>query len=114
LQAIRNARQADPLQFPGKADLTAHVDFAALAGVASACGAAVHGPIPQGMFLARLGLHQRSYRLAQGQPPARAGALLAAADRLSEPVHMGRLFKAMALTHPSLPVPVGFIAESHP
>lgn len=108
LQAIRNARQTDPLAFPGKADLTAHVDFAALAGVAAACGTAVHGPVPQGMFLARLGLHQRSFRLAQGQPPARAGALLAAAERLSEPVHMGRLFKAMALTHANLPVPVGF------
>ena len=111
LQAIRNARQADPFAAPGKGDLTAHVDFAALAGVAAACGVAVHGPIPQGMFLARLGLHQRSYRLARQQQPARAGALLAAADRLSEPVHMGRLFKAMALTHSSLPVPAGFTAE---
>lgn len=110
LQAIRDARQADPFAAPGTADLTAHVDFAALAGVAAACGAAVHGPIPQGMFLARLGLHQRSYRLAQNQQPARAGALLAAADRLSEPVHMGRLFKAMAVTHSSLAIPAGFTA----
>lgn len=108
LQAIRNARPADPLAHPGKADLTAHVDFAALARTARTCGAAVHGPIAQGMFLARLGLHQRSFRLAQGQLPARAGALLAAAERLSEPVHMGRLFKAMALTHPDMPVPAGF------
>ena len=108
LQAIRGARPADPLASPGQADLTAHVDFAALARTASACGAAVHGPIPQGMFLARLGLHQRSFRLAQGQQPGRAAAILAAADRLAEPVHMGRLFKAMALTHPDLPVPAGF------
>ena len=112
LQAIRNARQADPFASPGKADLTAHVDFAALAGVAAACGAAVHGPIPQGIFLARLGLHQRSYLLAQKQQPARASALLAAADRLSEPVHMGRLFKAMALTHSSLPIPAGFTDDT--
>ena len=109
LQAISQARQADPLANPGKADLTAHVDFAALARTASTCGAAVHGPIPQGMFLARLGLHQRSYRLAQGQQPGRAGAILAAAERLAEPVHMGRLFKAMALTHPDLPIPAGFV-----
>ena len=108
LQAIRNGRPADPLAAPGKADLTAHVDFAALARVASSCGATVHGPIPQGMFLARLGLHQRSYRLAQGQQPGRAGAILAAAERLAEPMHMGRLFKAMALTNPAMPIPAGF------
>ena len=108
LQAIRNARQADPLSSPGIADLTAHVDFAALARTASDCGAAVHGPVPQGIFLARLGLHQRSYRLAQGQQPGRSSAILAAAERLAEPAHMGRLFKAMALTHPDLPVPAGF------
>ena len=108
LQAIRDGRPADPLACPGQADLTAHVDFAALAQTAACCGAAVHGPIPQGMFLARLGLHQRSYRLAQGQQPSRASAILKAAERLAEPVHMGRLFKAMALTHPDLPVPAGF------
>lgn len=108
LQAIRGARPADPLACPGAADLTAHVDFAALARVASGAGAAVHGPIPQGMFLARLGLHQRAFRLAQGQQPGRASAILAAAERLAEPVHMGRLFKAMAVTHPDFPVPAGF------
>jgi NADH dehydrogenase [ubiquinone] 1 alpha subcomplex assembly factor 7 len=110
LQAIRNARPADPLSCPGKADLTAHVDFGSLARTASCCGAAVHGPIPQGIFLARLGLHQRSFRLAQGQQPGRASAILDSAQRLAEPVHMGRLFKAMALTHPALPVPAGFDA----
>ncbi|MDT7951994.1 MAG: SAM-dependent methyltransferase [Acetobacteraceae bacterium] len=110
LQAIREARQTDPFSSPGEADLTAHVDFAALARIAAAGGAAVHGPVPQGLFLTRLGLHQRSYSLARGQPPARAGAILAAAERLVEPVHMGRLFKAMALTHPDLPVPPGFAA----
>ena len=108
LQAIRNRRPADPLADAGKADLTVHVDFAALARTATPEGAAVHGPIPQGMFLARLGLHQRSFRLAQGQQPGRASAILAAAERLAEPVHMGRLFKAMALTHPDLPTPAGF------
>ena len=32
-------------------------------------GAAVHGPVPQGMFLTRLGLFQRTDRLARTQPP---------------------------------------------
>ena len=108
LQAIRNGRSADPLASPGKADLTAHVDFAGIARLAAISGAAVYGPVPQGLFLARLGLHQRSFRLAQGLQPGRASLLLSAAERLSEPMHMGRLFNAIALTQPGLPEPPGF------
>jgi NADH dehydrogenase [ubiquinone] 1 alpha subcomplex assembly factor 7 len=112
LQAIRDGRAADPLADPGQADLTAHVDFAALAAAARTSGAAVHGPLPQGVFLTRLGLFQRTDRLARGQPPARAAALIAAAQRLAEPMHMGRLFKALAIAHPSLPTPPGFEAAA--
>ena len=108
LQALQAARPASPLAEPGTADLTAHVDFAALARVARAAGAAVHGPAPQGLFLARLGLFQRTDRLARTQPPARAAALVQAAQRLGEPDRMGRLFKALAICHPGLPVPAGF------
>ena len=110
LQAIRDGRPADPLADPGSADLTAHVDFRALADIARQQGAAVHGPVPQGKFLAHLGLFQRTDRLACGQPPARAAALIEAAQRLAEPSAMGRLFKAMAITHPALSVPEGFAA----
>ena len=110
LQAIANGRPAAPLSPPGTADLTAHVDFQALATVAKTHGAAVHGPIPQGPFLARLGLFQRTGRLARGQPPRRAGALIEAAQRLAEPDRMGRLFKAMALCHPGCATPPGFAA----
>jgi SAM-dependent MidA family methyltransferase len=108
LQALRGGAPADPLSKPGSADLTAHVDFAAMARAARAAGAAVHGPAPQGMFLARLGLFQRTDRLARGQPPARAAALIGAAQRLAEPDRMGRLFKALAICHPALPLPPGF------
>ncbi len=110
LQAIRNGRPADPLSAPGRADLTAHVDFAGLAAAAQAAGATVFGPEPQGLFLARLGLHQRTFRLAQQQQPDRAGTLLGAAQRLSEPAQMGRLFKAMAIAQLGLPEPPGFSA----
>jgi len=110
LQAIRDGKPADPFADPGSADLTAHVDFASLAALARQAGAAVHGPIPQGVFLARLGLFQRTDRLAQSQPPARAAALIRAAQRLAEPAFMGRLFKAMAVCHPSLTALPGFEA----
>jgi NADH dehydrogenase [ubiquinone] 1 alpha subcomplex assembly factor 7 len=108
LQAIRNGRPADPLAEPGSADLTAHVDFAAVIAAAKAAGATVHGPIPQGVFLTRLGLFQRTDRLARHQPPDRALALIAAARRLAEPSAMGRLFKALALCHAGCPTPPGF------
>ncbi len=98
LQALRAGRPADPLGADGDADLTAHVDFTALAAAARAAGAEVQGPLPQGVFLTRLGLFQRTGVLARRQPPARAAALMDAASRLAEPNRMGRLFKALAVT----------------
>lgn len=108
LQALRAGRPVDPLSEPGTADLTAHVDFAAIARAAREAGAAVYGPVPQGKFLAALGLFQRTDRLARGQPARRAMALIEAARRLAEPDRMGRLFKALALCHPDAPAPPGF------
>lgn len=108
LQAVRAHAPADPLATPpGEADLTAHVDFAALAAVARAAGAAVHGPVPQGLFLRRLGLTVRAAALAASDP-RRGAEHLAAAQRLTAPEAMGRIFKAMAVAHPALPVPPGF------
>jgi SAM-dependent MidA family methyltransferase len=108
LQAIANGRPADPLSHPGTADLTAHVDFPTLAAIASNTGAIAYGPIPQGLFLARLGLFQRTGRLAEVQSPMRAAALVEAAQRLAEPHRMGRLFKAMAIRSPGAAVLPGF------
>ncbi len=51
LQAVKQQRPVDPLGAPGEADLTAHVDFSAMARSARAAGAAVYGPIEQGDFL---------------------------------------------------------------
>ncbi len=108
LQAIAAGKPIDPLTTPGSADLTAHVGFSRLAETAGAAGLTVHGPVPQGMFLARLGLFQRSNRLARSLPPARADAIMQAARRLGEPDRMGRLFKAMALSHPAMAECPGF------
>jgi SAM-dependent MidA family methyltransferase len=106
LQALRDGRPADPLEQAGAADLTAHVDFAALARAAE--GAAAHGPILQGRLLTRLGLFPRSDRLARGLAPAQAVAVMDAAQRLALPERMGRLFKALALCHPAQATPPGF------
>lgn len=106
LQALKDGKPADPLAAPGAADLTAHVDFQAVAEAAA--GLAAHGPIPQGLFLVRMGLYQRSAMLARTQDPTVALRLMEGAKRLAEPDRMGRLFKALALCHPALPPPPGF------
>ncbi len=100
LQAIAGGKPADPLVAPGTADLTAHVDFGRLAAVARAEGAFVAGPVAQGLFLARLGLFQRTNRLARSQAPDKAMALMDGARRLGEPDRMGRLFKVLAVGSP--------------
>jgi NADH dehydrogenase [ubiquinone] 1 alpha subcomplex assembly factor 7 len=105
-QALRHGKPADPLDAPGEADLTAHVDFQALAEAAS--GADTHGPTPQGRFLARLGLFQRVSMLTRTQPANDGLATIAAARRLADPDAMGHLFKALAICSPGLPEPPGF------
>lgn len=108
LQAVRGHRTVDPLAAPGEADLSAAVDFAALAAVARAAGAAVHGPVPLGPFLRGLGLAERTARLCRTAPPPLARQLQAAARRLMDPDAMGLIFQAMAIAPPGCPVPPGF------
>lgn len=108
LQAIRAGRPADPLAACGETDITAHVDFAALALAARRAGAAVFGPEPQGKFLIRLGLFQRSERLARGKDAATVLRVMAAAERLAEPHAMGRLFKVLAVLSPHSAGAAGF------
>jgi len=107
LQAVSRHGPADPLANPGTADITAHVDFAALAAAARGAGARVFGPLPQGVFLARCGLFSRAAILARMDPRG-AARHLGAAHRLTAPEHMGRLFKAICFCHPDLPPPPGF------
>lgn len=108
LQALRDGRPADPLAAPGAADLTAHVDFQALAQAAEAAGALAHGPVEQGSFLRSLGIEARAEGLARKATPAQRRDLAAAIDRLTAPAQMGSLFKALALTPPDAGVPAGF------
>ena len=110
LQALRDGAPVEPWVTPGSADLTAHVDFSALAATARAAGCDVQGPVPQGKFLAEIGLFRRTGQLARTQPPAAAARLMEAAQRLAEPDRMGRLFKVMAVCHPGCLALPGFEA----
>jgi len=108
LQAVRGHAYADPLARPGQADLSAHVDFAALGRSARSEGAAVHGPMTQGAFLLSLGLLERAGRLGADSDGATRDGLLAATQRLAGQAGMGMLFKALAVTRPGLePPPFG-------
>jgi NADH dehydrogenase [ubiquinone] 1 alpha subcomplex assembly factor 7 len=105
LQALRKHGFDDPLAHPGEADLTAHVDFAALAG-----DRPCHYTT-QGTFLTRLGIEARANRLAQSLAGAARESHLAALRRLTHPQEMGSLFKVLALTRAGSPLPPGFAPE---
>ena len=108
LQAMRRHRSHDPLSDPGEADLTAHVDFAALARAAEAAGARAWGPVPQGEFLRRLGIEARAAALIACATPDQAMLIRSGCRRLIDPREMGTLFKVLALTVPNLDPPPGF------
>ena len=112
LQATSQHAPCDPLDAPGTADLTTHVDFRALAEAASGGGAAVYGPVPQGTFLATLGVHLRTAKLLERAAPDQRRALRAALFRLTDPGAMGELFKVLVLAHPAAPAPPGFHAPT--
>jgi NADH dehydrogenase [ubiquinone] 1 alpha subcomplex assembly factor 7 len=107
LQAVRAHRTVDPFEAPGEADLTAHVDFAALAEVAQAHGARWLGTVSQGAWLRALGIEARAEALAANAPDQR-GEVMGAKDRLTGDEQMGRLFKVMGLVAPGWPDGAGF------
>jgi len=105
LQAVRGHRRHDPLEAPGAADLTAHVDFGALARAAGETGAAVWGPVAQRDLLQRLGIRERANQLAAEATPAQAADIDAALARLLDENGMGSLFQALAITGGDTPPP---------
>jgi NADH dehydrogenase [ubiquinone] 1 alpha subcomplex assembly factor 7 len=108
LQAVRNHQFHDVLCDPGEADLTAHVDFAALERALNPHGLAVYGPLDQGHFLERLGIRTRLDNLLVGATPAQATNLRAGYHRLVDPLGMGNLFKTMAFADKKIGLPPGF------
>jgi NADH dehydrogenase [ubiquinone] 1 alpha subcomplex assembly factor 7 len=107
LQALKSHKKVDPIETPGEADLTAHVDFARLAQLAADAGLAVSGPITQAQFLRGLGVEVRAEALSRANPQ-HAPRLQRELRRLTHPSEMGALFKVICLSSPSLPPPAGF------
>ena len=112
LQAVRRGQRVSPFLDPGAHDLTAHVDFSALAAVCRGRGLTVHGPAAQGAFLGALGIAARAEALKAGKTAAEAGAITAALLRLTAPQQMGAIFLGMAMVAPGWPAPAGFAMGS--
>ena len=102
LQAVRDNAAAAILSDPGKQDLSAHVDFSAVARAAKDGRAVTYGPVAQGEFLKSLGIEARAERLSRGGSHGRAVTRLIGAEE------MGTLFKVLAILPKNAPLPAGF------
>ena len=111
LQAVKGHAYHPVLQAPGEADLTAHVDFDALAQAARRAGAKAYGVLAQGTFLRRLGIEARAQILSRKATDEQRDDIAMALKRLIHEDEMGNLFKVLALAHPAQPTPPGFDNE---
>jgi NADH dehydrogenase [ubiquinone] 1 alpha subcomplex assembly factor 7 len=103
-QAIARHSFTDPLESPGRADVTAHVDFQALSRAAEDLGARVHGPVTQGEFLTRLGIEQRALTLMAKASHEVSDDVSSALKRLTGGGRggMGSMFKVLGISQPHL------------
>ena len=90
----------DPLWLPGLSDLTAHVDFSAMAEVAFDAGLDVMGYTSQAHFLINCGIADE---LESAGPAERS-----AAHKLISEAEMGELFKVLMLGRGLDLDPLGF------
>ena len=96
LQALRRHNHEDVLANPGEADLTSHVDFAALAAIVRAQRLDAHLST-QGDFLLGMGILERAGRLGADAGQAARDTIADAVERLAGPQAMGELFKVLAV-----------------
>jgi len=108
LQALKGHEKVESLEFPGESDLTVHVDFPSLLAAAGEAGAEIAGPMPQGLFLGRLGIQQRAEALIAARPD-RSMVIGRQLARLVAPDQMGELFKVACIHQPGFEPP-GFEA----
>lgn len=98
---FRHHAHSEALLFPGLQDVTAHVDFTAMADAALAGGLDVMGYTSQAHFLMNCGIAQQLERLAPTQDDDVATAqwahTIGAAQKLLSEAEMGELFKVLAL-----------------
>jgi SAM-dependent MidA family methyltransferase len=94
----RHHAHPDPFYLPGLQDITAHVDFTAMALAAQDAGADVLGYMNQAAFLIGAGLGELMQQLDPGEP-LRYLPQANAAHKLVSPAEMGELFKVLVVGH---------------
>ncbi|MCB1530064.1 MAG: SAM-dependent methyltransferase [Rhodospirillales bacterium] len=97
LQAVHKHRPVSILDAPGQADITAHVNFETIGTISMAEGVTVHGPVPQGAFLERLGAGIRAAALCNNATESQEKDIAESMNRLCAKNRMGTLFKALAI-----------------
>jgi SAM-dependent MidA family methyltransferase len=110
LQALHKHRYVDVFANPGQADLTSHVDFAALAATARQAGLDAR-LLTQGDFLLGLGLLERAGRLGAQADTATQEKIRGEVERLAGPDAMGTLFKALAVMPRGIPITPFAVAD---
>jgi SAM-dependent MidA family methyltransferase len=107
----RHRAHADPFFLPGLQDITAHVEFTAVAEAGIDAGLKLLGYATQARFLVNAGVlqHLQTFE-AQNPAPNNLSYLPAAAgvQKLLSPAEMGELFKVIALARGDIDVPSGF------
>jgi SAM-dependent MidA family methyltransferase len=92
----RHRALTDPLIWPGLVDITAHVDFTAVAEAGTAAGLGVLGYTTQAWFLIGAGL-DAVFQEAASDDPREQLALASQVRQLTLPGEMGERFQAIAL-----------------
>ena len=103
----RHQAHDDPFFLPGLQDLTAHVDFSAIAQAATEAGLVLSGYASQANFLINCGLTELLSRTSP-EDPGTYLPLVAQVQKLMSPAEMGELFKAIALSKNMQETPLGF------
>ncbi|KAK5004038.1 hypothetical protein LTR28_009419, partial [Elasticomyces elasticus] len=132
LRGIRAHTRVSPFTAPGQVDVSADVDFLALAesAINASPGVEVHGPVPQAVFLEAMGIKERAAQLVKqavdrergGSADGKTSGEKSRKEDLTEQVQriesgwkrlvdrspqgMGRLYQAMAIV-PYRPVKEG-------
>jgi len=92
----RHQAHADPFARPGEEDITAHVDFTALAEAAHDAGAEVLGYATQAQFLVNCGIAEVLAE-TNAENLLHYAPIAAQAQKLLSPAEMGELFKVLAV-----------------
>ena len=103
----RHRSNSEPLYLPGMQDITAHVDFTAVAEAADTAGLAVSGYTSQAQFLLGCGIEQLLQERAERQDADWFG-MVEGFKQLVLPTGMGERFRVMALTRAVRAMPAGF------